>query len=294
MRMLLAGSLLVAAWSHLVMPGFSAEKEAVPAPDKSRYHLFNPTPREFLREMSTDRPDKTESPYTLDAGHFQCEMDVLTYTRDHDTYAGADTRTSGYSVAPVNLKVGVLNRVDFQLILETWNRTRTEDRIAGITTRQSGFGDVIPRVKLNLWGDDGGTTAFALIPFVKIPANQHQLGNNAVEGGLILPLAVAMPLGFSMGLMTEFDLIRDGGARKYHPEFINTVTFSRDLVGSLGGYVEFFSLVSKETDARWIGTLDLGFTYGLSQNVQIDAGINIGVTKSADDLNPFLGVSFRY
>jgi hypothetical protein len=39
--------------------------------DKSAFSLFNPTPRELMREMSTDRPDTTESPYTVDAGHFQ-------------------------------------------------------------------------------------------------------------------------------------------------------------------------------------------------------------------------------
>ena len=42
-----------------------------PPPDKSVYHLFNPVPREYLRGMNTDRPDQTESPYTVDAGHFR-------------------------------------------------------------------------------------------------------------------------------------------------------------------------------------------------------------------------------
>ena len=48
-------------------------------PDKAKYHLLNPTPREQMREMSTDRPDKTESPYTVDAGHFQIESDLFAY-----------------------------------------------------------------------------------------------------------------------------------------------------------------------------------------------------------------------
>ena len=50
-----------------------AEADASASPDKSDYTLFNPTPRDRLREMSTDRPDKTESPFTVDAGHFQIE-----------------------------------------------------------------------------------------------------------------------------------------------------------------------------------------------------------------------------
>src|SRR4051794_35141958 len=44
--------------------------ETVPT-NKCRYTLFNPTPRKQMREMATDRPDKTESPYTVDAGHVQ-------------------------------------------------------------------------------------------------------------------------------------------------------------------------------------------------------------------------------
>jgi hypothetical protein len=35
--------------------------------------------------MSTDRPDKTETAYTMDAGHFQMEMDLVTYGRDRHT-----------------------------------------------------------------------------------------------------------------------------------------------------------------------------------------------------------------
>src|SRR4026208_2067688 len=100
------------------------------AEDKSQYHLFNPTPRNLMREMSTDRPDKTESAYTVDAGHFQLEMDLLSYTHDHDRSGGGDTRTDAYAIAPVNLKIGLLNNVDLQVVLETYNHVRVNDRVA--------------------------------------------------------------------------------------------------------------------------------------------------------------------
>ena len=61
------------------------------AADKSRYSLLNPTPDALLRDMSTDRPDKTESPYTVDAGRFQIETDLVAYT--HDSRDGITTRT---------------------------------------------------------------------------------------------------------------------------------------------------------------------------------------------------------
>ena len=72
----MTGGALLLTWLVPVVVVQAAEGDA-PAPDKSHYHLFNPTPRELMREFNTDRPDKTESPYTVDAGHFQFEMDVL-------------------------------------------------------------------------------------------------------------------------------------------------------------------------------------------------------------------------
>jgi hypothetical protein len=65
-------------------------------------------------------------------------------------------------------------------------------------------------------------------------------------------------------------------------------------VGELSGYVEFFSSVSTEDDSEWIGTVDLGLTYGVSADIQLDAGVNIGVTRAADDINPFVGISWRF
>ena len=266
------------------------------AGDKSGYTLFNPTPKDLMREMTTDRPDKTESPYTVDAGHFQFEMDLVSYTYDHEHEGGVTTRVDAWAIAPINLKMGLCNQVDLQVVIETWNDGRTETSGAGATLHQRGFGDVTTRLKYNFWGNDGGKTAFAAMPFVKLPTNQDELGNNCVEGGLILPLAIVLPLDFSMGLMTEFDCNRDGTGNGHHAEFVNSITFGHDLlvVRDLGGYVEFFSLVSAERGSRWIGTVDLGLTYGLSENVRLDAGVNIGVTKAADDLNPFVGLSWRF
>ena len=267
---------------------------ADPAPDKSRFTLFDPTPRELMRDMSTDRPDKTESAYTVDAGHFQMEIDVVSYSYDRHHPDHANKRVESLAVAPVNFKVGLWNQMDFQLVLQTWNHVRIKDRDTGTTTTQRGFGDMLMRLKWNMWGNDGGDTALALLPYVKLPTNQDDLGNDSVEGGLIIPLAVSLPAGWGMGLMTQFDMVRDGDDSGYHPEFVNTITFSRDIVGRLGGYVEFFSSVSTERGSEWVGTVDLGLTYALTEDIQLDAGVNIGVTRAADDWNPFLGMSWRF
>ena len=37
-----------------------------------------------LRELSTDRPDTTESPFTVDRGHVQIELSFAEWTRDKE------------------------------------------------------------------------------------------------------------------------------------------------------------------------------------------------------------------
>ena len=82
------------------------EKEE-PKADKSGYHLFKPVPKELMREMSTDRPDQTESPYTVDAGHFQIEWDLFNFVRERNTPGGGSEHTDTYTLGATNFKMGL-------------------------------------------------------------------------------------------------------------------------------------------------------------------------------------------
>ena len=112
----------------LLAAGLPAPLSAAEGPDKSGFTLFQPTPRELLRELSTDRPDQTESPYTVDAGRFQIEMDFVQHCSHHDTSGGGSVRTKNWSIAPLNLKLGLTKQVDLQLILDSHVGFRMENR----------------------------------------------------------------------------------------------------------------------------------------------------------------------
>lgn len=109
--------------------------------DKRGYTIFNPVPDDLMRELAPDRPDKTESPYTVDAGHFQLEMDVANLTLDDSN----GVRTRAWNVAPFNVKIGLLNKVDLQFVFDDYLWVRTHDRVTRTTTTQSGVGDFTPR-----------------------------------------------------------------------------------------------------------------------------------------------------
>ena len=261
-------------------------------PDKSAYTLFNPTPVEFMRGLETDRPDKTESPYSVDAGHFQLEMDLFTFTRQEE--AGSGMAQRAWSLAPLNLKLGLLNNLDLQLVIEPYLHVRTESLTSGQVTTQAGFGDTSLRAKVNLWGNDGGPTALAALPFVTFPTSQQGLGVGAVQGGLALPFAFDLPLDFGGGAQTGFAVVRNGTGAGCQVEFASSVTVNRSLTKQFSAYVEFWSLVSTEAGADWQGTFDFGGNFLVTPNLKLDAGVNLGVTSSADDWMPFVGLTWRY
>lgn len=57
---------------------------------------------------------------------------------------------------------------------------------------------------------------------------------------------------------------------------------------------KFFSSVSAEPGAGWVGTVDTWLTYQINQNLRFDGGVYIGVTPAADDWPPRQGMTRRF
>ena len=85
-------------------------------------------------------------------------------------------------------------------------------------------------MKINLWGNDGGTSAFALISYVKAPTAPVGIGNGATEGGVIAPLSFSLPNDFTLLFNSEVDALKDSTGSGYHANFINLVNLSRPIV----------------------------------------------------------------
>jgi hypothetical protein len=271
-----------------LVPGIAGAAETDSPPDKSAYNLFNPVPQHLMRELEPDRPDATENPHTVDAGHFQLEMDFANFTYNKSGGGTADS----WNIAPFNFKMGLLNNVDLQLVYDNYIHIHARDH--GFAASQSGFGDFTTRLKINLWGNDGGETAFALLPFVKFPTSTGHIGNGAVEGGIILPLSIELPAGFELGTEAAAGVFRNDHDNGHHAECIGSASLDHAIVGNLSGYVEFFASVSTESPSAWIGTADFGLEYLLTKDVQLDCGCNVGLTSAADTAHAFSGITIRF
>jgi len=241
------------------------------------YSVFNPRPRAELRELSTDRPDTTESPISVDAGHVQIELDLIAVGLDR---GAVDTST--IDVAAANLKVGVTERVDLQLVVEPYHREVIGS--GGTDMASSGYGGTTLRVKANLWGNDGGATAAALLPFVS-------RAGGTWGAGLAVPIGFELPGGFGSAVMPQLEVADIGGASALTGMF--TATTSHDVVGPVAAYVEAAVALAGTASDDVAVQADGGLTFGVSDDVQVDVGTRVGVIGDVPDVEVFLGLAAR-
>lgn len=230
-----------------------------------------------LRPLSTDRPDATESPYTVDKGRFQIELELASATFD-----GGD---ESYGFLEANLKYGIGMNTDVQFVLPFF-----EHQAGG----SEGFGDMQVRLKHNLWGNDEGTTALAIMPFVQIPTGKGGVSSGEVEGGIILPLAIEGSGGWGYGFQVEADLVADSAGSGHHFSFLASATAARAITERAGFFVELVGIAGEGSEATTEAYFNTGLTWAAEENLQYDAGVRVGLTDDSEDLTPFLGMSVKF
>lgn len=276
--------------SHALMLGLLLPVAGRAAAEAGEGSAAAAAPRGALREMTTDRPDATESPFTVDAGHVQVEWSLAAHTRDRRTPARDGAVTETWNVLPVNVRFGLGDRLELQVVVDNYVRSKTTATTPERTEHTTGFGDVTLRMKRNLRGNDGGATALALLPWVKVPTASGGVGNGRVEGGLIVPATFAIGR-VALAAMTEVALVRDDADRAHVVGWLNTLTHGFGVTERLGGFVEVTSGVGTGGHAL---TFNVGFTYAVHRDLQLDAGINLGVSRAAPDRVLFAGMSRRF
>lgn len=248
---------------------------------------------EFQPMEAPPRPLAPEpNPYTIEPGRFAIEVDAVNYTRDR-----RDGITTTALEWPVTLRVGILHNFEFQVQVETfvWERARNQE-----TETNSGFGNVYLRPKVNIWGNDreieGGRTAFAVMPFLKLPTETHGLGNNVIEGGIMFPFDVDLVDRLILEITPEIGIFRDDPDRRtgYHPEAAALFSLNYEATEIITVFGEFFAAVSAESGSPWIGVVAAGVTFDLDPHTVIEPAVALGVTREADDYNFALTLVRRF
>jgi Putative MetA-pathway of phenol degradation len=276
---------LISIATFLLIQSIFGESQA--ESEVNNYHLFYPVPESLIRDFDTDRPDKTNSPHTLDAGHFQIEIGFASYTYDNNSRSSLDSFIWGDST----LRCGLLSFMELQLEIPTYIDNKNTN--SGITTRSRGMGDLTATLKTNFWGNTEGKTSAGMSYFMKIPTANKQIGNGKTEGGIIFLSGYKLPMNFDLGINNGIAMSANDD-KTYRADIFNSISVSHQLIGPFSAYLEFFCSVPTKNSNQWIGTVDTGLLLMLGKNLQLDVGVNNAVTSAASNLQIFCGTSYRF
>jgi hypothetical protein len=261
-------------------------------PDKSQYTLFNPTPAKCMREFDPDRPDITDSPFTIDAGHIEFESGLFNYSLSRPGAEGSVTEE--FDFGATDIRLGITNYAELGLFVQPLNVVHTRFPSSSLDTWHSGPGSLDLHAKFNLFGNDNfektGALALGLLPSLEIPTE----GGEHVQGSMAVPFAIKLSDKAELELMTEYDFVHNETGSGYHVEFLNSASLSYDWTSALSTYYEVATLFGNEDPSGGIVILGTGVLYKFGRDWQFDFGSNFGVTKASDRINPFVGLTKRF
>lgn len=226
-----------------------------------------------IESIQTDRPDLTESAFTVPAGYFQLEAGILRTVIN---------KTTQLNLHPTLLfKYGVSSSFEFRLItdLASYQNNGTNKFL---------LLPIAVGMKIAISEEKGIIPKTAFIGHLKIPTG----GDSDLASTYFAPsfrftmqhtLSEKISLGYNLG--TEWSGVTA------EPVFIYTITSAISLSPSWGAYLELFGYAPQFNRAEH--SFDGGFTYLLNNNCLADLSFGLGLTSNAPNYFISAGFSFR-
>jgi hypothetical protein len=220
----------------------------------------------------------TETPYTVEPGRIRVEMDGLKLSHGRADAAGNTYDAIG--VAQTVVSVGLTRSLDAQVGASLFLHESFD--FGGRRDSRSGIGDVSLRMKWTFWRDEQRSAA-AIVPFVKLPTNSGGVGNDAVEGGFILPVEMHLGAGVRAGAMLRWDVARNDADNGYDARWLVSSFLERHLTETISFYGEAALEAASTGFSNWAGNLGIGTVWHLTTSLEVDVELLRGVGNRATD-----------
>ena len=241
-----------------------------------------------LPPICTDRPAKANGVCTVPAGHVQIESGLA----DWSLTKVDGTRTEVLTLGSTSARFGLTGSSEVQVGVTPYSRITFDD--GGARSKASGFGDVFVRYKQRL-SREGAPVQIGLLPFVKLPTAKSTVGNGKVEGGLAVPISFTLAGPVTMTLGPEADLLADADGHGRHAAIVNLVNVAGPITPKLTLAGELWTNVNfDQSGTVKQASADAALAYAVSGNLQLDAGISLGLTRETADIETYAGVSVRF
>jgi len=239
--------------------------------------------------ICADRPGKATGTCVVAAGHWQIETGVADWTEQD----GGGERDTSLAIGETTVKYGFTDRSNIEVDIAPWQRATS--RVGGTHQSDSGFGDINVLLKQLLTSPDAQLQVAAL-PLVKIPTASHSLGNGKWEGGLLIPIGYLVPkTKLGIGLTPEVDWVADADGAGHHAAMAQVVSLGWAASDKLSLSAELWGAWDWDPDGTTRqASADGSVAYLLSNDVQLDAGANLGLNRVTPDVELYGGVSVRF
>jgi hypothetical protein len=235
--------------------------------------------------LVTDRPDFTEATSTVGRGVTQFELGY-TYSYDRE---GA-TRSRGHSYPETLMRHGILR--DWLELRVAWNYQEVTDFAGGDF---KGADDLYLGFKIALTPQDCMLPEMALIPQMTVPTGSAAFNNHRVLPGVNWVYGWELSDSLSTAGSSQFNQALDGTSGDEYVEFAQSWTVAAGLTDEWGCYVEWYGLFPSGADSELPQNyLNGGFTYLISNDLQLDVRAGYGLNSNADDLFLGTGLSARF
>ncbi len=237
--------------------------------------------------LASDRPDFTEASTTVGRGVVQLEMGYTLFGNDD-----GGTRTRSHSYPELLARIGVL--ADWLELRVAWNHASEQETFNAVTGSVSGGEDLYLGMKLGLTSQFGIWPEMALMPQMTVPTGHPAFTAEKVLPGLNWLYGWDLLEWLSFAGSTQGNLAVDEVGDDYF-EFAQSFTFGYSLSERVGAYTEWFMLTpAGATAATTQHYLDGGFTYSVTNNLQLDIRAGVGISDASDDFFVGSGLVVRF
>jgi hypothetical protein len=257
--------------------------------------LFWPSPAPLEGPLGTDRPGFADTTAVMPRGHVQLELGY-TFTSDNE-----NTDTSwDHSVAQSNLRIGVLDNLEFRTLWSGFSMTESEfDTESARTGRRyrandhdDGAGDMTFGLRTQLLKNDGWVPDLSLLVNLSAP-----VGTSSKTSGDVVP---DVRLAYGWALTDKLRLYGVGiaaanvsdGDRFFQAS--GSAGLSYALTDRLGAFIEYYGIFPAGKDEDCAHNADGGFSFLITDNCQLDFSAGIGLNEQAPDYFVGMGISFRW
>ena len=231
----------------------------------------------------------TDDTGTQGKGKFQIEINSE-FTYDKEIDLGGTRREAGGEVAAI-VSYGIIDTVDVVLgVPYQWTKVKEE----GVTiSDEDGISDISLEGKWRFYDKDG--LSFAVKPGITFPTGNEERGlgaGRATYGIFFITTIEVEPLAFHLNLgYTRNENKVDERKDIWHVSLAAEAQIVKDLkaVGNIG--VERNPDKSSSTAPAFVLG---GFIYSISENLDIDLGLKVGLNKPETDYSILAGVALRF